>query len=51
MDISLFYAIPCLLRIFFDGIVLFHCYNPFTVIDAPLYERRYAISVPATPRR
>ncbi|CAI4228651.1 unnamed protein product [Auanema sp. JU1783] len=51
MDIIMFYAIPSLLRIFFDGIVLFHCYNPFTMLDTSLYERRYAISLPSNFRR
>ncbi|EYC03130.1 hypothetical protein Y032_0096g2956 [Ancylostoma ceylanicum] len=51
MDIALFYAIPSLLRIFFDGIVLFQCYSPFSMMDVPLYERRYAISVPTHTRR
>ncbi|VDM75766.1 unnamed protein product [Strongylus vulgaris] len=51
MDIALFYAIPSLLRIFFDGVVLFQCYSPSSMMDMPLYERRYAISVPTNNRR
>ncbi|CAJ0954347.1 unnamed protein product, partial [Mesorhabditis belari] len=53
MDICMFYAVPAMLRIFFDGIVLFHCYSPYGTIDEPpsLYERRYAISLPSMERR
>ncbi|EPB66044.1 hypothetical protein ANCCEY_14869 [Ancylostoma ceylanicum] len=51
IDIALFYAIPSLLRIFFDEIVLFQCYSPFSMMDVPLYEWRYAISVSTHTRR
>ncbi|KAK6045526.1 hypothetical protein COOONC_14087 [Cooperia oncophora] len=51
MDIALFYAIPSLLRISFDGVVLFQCYSPFPMTDASLYERRFAFSVPNQHRR
>ncbi|WKY16201.1 hypothetical protein Q1695_001132 [Nippostrongylus brasiliensis] len=52
LDIVLFYAVPSLLRIFFDGIVLFQCYSPFpTTVMTSFYERRYAFSVPPQIRR
>ncbi|CAJ0566741.1 unnamed protein product, partial [Mesorhabditis spiculigera] len=52
MDVTLFYAVPAILRIFFDGIVLFHCYSPYGTIEEPpsFYERRYAISLPSMER-
>ncbi|CAD6187203.1 unnamed protein product [Caenorhabditis auriculariae] len=47
-DVCFFYAIPSLLRITLDFIVLLHCYSPFSVdsFDRAIFERRYAISGP-----
>ncbi|CAB3399743.1 unnamed protein product [Caenorhabditis bovis] len=49
-DIFLFYAIPSLLRIMLDFIVLVHCYSPFSNEGFDRRDRRYAISGPATKR-
>ncbi|CCD61186.1 putative G-protein coupled receptor AH9.4 [Caenorhabditis elegans] len=53
LDIFLFYAIPSLLRITLDFLVLIHCYSPFSVegLDRVTIDRRYAISGPATTKR
>uniref|UniRef100_A0A1I7TC01 G_PROTEIN_RECEP_F1_2 domain-containing protein n=1 Tax=Caenorhabditis tropicalis TaxID=1561998 RepID=A0A1I7TC01_9PELO len=52
VDIFLFYAVPSLLRITLDFLVLIHCYSPFSVdgLDRITVDRRYAISGPATKR-
>lgn len=52
VDIFLFYAVPSLLRISLDFLVLIHCYSPFSVegMDRITVDRRYAISGPATKR-
>ncbi|CAI2356733.1 unnamed protein product [Caenorhabditis sp. 36 PRJEB53466] len=52
VDIFLFYAIPSLLRITLDFLVLIHCYSPFSVdgLERITVDRRYAISGPTTKR-
>ncbi|ULT80741.1 hypothetical protein L5515_016830 [Caenorhabditis briggsae] len=52
VDIFLFYAVPSLLRITLDFLVLIHCYSPFSMdgLDRVTVDRRYAISGPTTKR-
>uniref|UniRef100_A0A8R1HSQ4 G_PROTEIN_RECEP_F1_2 domain-containing protein n=1 Tax=Caenorhabditis japonica TaxID=281687 RepID=A0A8R1HSQ4_CAEJA len=52
-DIFLFYAIPSLLRISLDFMVLIHCYSPFSLdtFERMTVDRRYAISGPASTKR
>ncbi|CAL2049526.1 unnamed protein product [Caenorhabditis brenneri] len=52
VDIFLFYAVPSLLRVTMDFLVLIHCYSPFPIdgLDRVTVDRRYAISGPATKR-
>lgn len=51
-DIIVFYAIPSILRILFDFLVLVHCYAPFSMdgIDRAIFDRRCAISGPPLRR-
>ncbi|KAF1747471.1 hypothetical protein GCK72_023933 [Caenorhabditis remanei] len=50
VDIFLFYAVPSLLRITLDFLVLIHCYSPFSMeeFDRVTIDRRFAISGPTT---